>query len=542
MATKEYTTERLDHLGLVAGMCHEIGLIETVDAFVGPSERKVSVGAAVQALLLNALGFVGRPLYLTPEFFDQKPVELLIQPGLEAADLNDDSLGRALDRLYERGVREVFATVAARAIRSQGLHCRFYHLDGTSFALHGNYDGETDDPGAIEITRGYSRDHRPDLKQVVLQLITTYRSALPVWLAALSGNSQDRQSFPGAIQAYLAQWDDEEEPYFVADSALYSRDNVQELEVVKWITRVPRTLKAVRALEATLRPADMRPVDDGDYRVREVCSRYGGVRQRWIVVYSPATYARASQTLDQQVATEHASATRALERLHGHEFATLEAAEQAVAELNAQWAYHQGQIQTQPVPHYGHAGRPRQDATPERVGYRVTTSRVTVDADAVAAKRQTLGKFVLATNELDAQQLSAEALLHAYKGQAGGVERGFRFLKDPLFFVDSLFLEKPTRIMAALMVMGLSLLIYALTERKLRQALQAQAVTIPDQVGKPTQRPTLRRVFQMFEGIDILLIHKPDGVERRVLNLSEVHRVIIRLLGPDVQRCYLIDI
>jgi hypothetical protein len=78
MATKEYTTERLDHLGLVAGMCHEIELIDTVDAFVGPTERKVSVGAALQALVLNALGFVGRPLYLTPEFFAQKPVELLI--------------------------------------------------------------------------------------------------------------------------------------------------------------------------------------------------------------------------------------------------------------------------------------------------------------------------------------------------------------------------------------------------------------------------------------------------------------------------------
>jgi transposase len=260
------------------------------------------------------------------------------------------------------------------------------------------------------------------------------------------------------------------------------------------------------------------------------------------VVYSPATYAQACHTLEQQVQAEQAAATRALERLHGHEFATPEAVAQAVAELNAQWGYHQGQVQTQPVPHYGHPGRPRKGETPERVGCRVTASSVTLDEAALAAKRQTLGKFVLATNELNPEKLSVEELLHAYKGQAGGVERGFRFLKDPWFFADSLFLKKPERIMAMMMVMGLSLLIYALTERKLRQALQAQAVTIPDQVGKPTQRPTLRRVFQMFEGIDVLLIHQPDAVERRVLNLSEVHQVILRLLGPDIQRCYLIDI
>ena len=86
------------------------------------------------------------------------------------------------------------------------------------------------------------------------------------------------------------------------------------------------------------------------------------------------------------------------------------------------------------------------------------------------------------------------------------MERGFRFLKDPLFFADSLFLKKPVRIMALLMVMGLSLLVYALAERKLRTQLVTHDEHIPDQKGQPTQRPTMRRIFQMFEGIDVLLI------------------------------------
>jgi transposase len=101
MAEESYSTQALDHLGIVAGTCRQIGLIEQIDKYVGTTERKVSVGEAVQAMVINALGFVGRALYLTPEFFNNKPVEILIREGLTAEDFNDDSLGRALDMLYQ---------------------------------------------------------------------------------------------------------------------------------------------------------------------------------------------------------------------------------------------------------------------------------------------------------------------------------------------------------------------------------------------------------------------------------------------------------
>ena len=116
MAEENYSTQRLDHLGIVAGICQQIGLVEQIDTYVGVTERKVSVGEAVQAMVLNALGFVGRALYLTPEFFDNKPVGLLIRESLTAEDLNDDSLGRALDILYKAGITQVFFCVAFHAL------------------------------------------------------------------------------------------------------------------------------------------------------------------------------------------------------------------------------------------------------------------------------------------------------------------------------------------------------------------------------------------------------------------------------------------
>jgi transposase len=198
-----YRTERLDHHGIVAGICQEIELVERVDTLVGEDDRKVSVGQAVLEMVLNGLGFVSRPLYLAPEFLAGKPVDILIGEGLSAEDFNDDSLGRALDRLYEVGVTEVFTYVAAHAVAVMGINTDVVHLDSTSFSLEGEYElVEPDDP-AIRVTYGYSRDHRPDLKQVVLSLICSHQSGIPVWLAALDGNAADSSQFPKTVQAYV---------------------------------------------------------------------------------------------------------------------------------------------------------------------------------------------------------------------------------------------------------------------------------------------------------------------------------------------------
>ena len=98
----------LQHLGIVAGMCREIGIAEQIDERIDKPKRKVSVGKAVEAMILNALGFSGRALYLTPEFYKHRPVDVLLNTEIEAKDLNDDYLGTALDALYDYGVTELF--------------------------------------------------------------------------------------------------------------------------------------------------------------------------------------------------------------------------------------------------------------------------------------------------------------------------------------------------------------------------------------------------------------------------------------------------
>jgi len=171
----EVVVEHLNHLGIVAEVCREIGVAEWLDAQDPPSRQRVSVGTATVAMVLNGLGLSNRQLYLVSQFFADKPVEHLLGPGITAADLNDDCLGRTLDWLYAHDVTALFAGVALRARRAFGGSLRRVHADTTSSAVSGAYmpvEGDLD-AQTIAVTYGYSRDHRDDLKQWMLALVTS---------------------------------------------------------------------------------------------------------------------------------------------------------------------------------------------------------------------------------------------------------------------------------------------------------------------------------------------------------------------------------
>jgi transposase len=185
----------LGHLGLVARVLDRIRLVETVDRLVGPRPgEKVSTGMALKAALLNALGFVASPLYLFGHFFQGKPTEHLLGPGVTPDLLNDDRMGRMLDTLYAAGVTEMFLEVAREARQAFPFPVRTLHADATSFHVHGQYEGLGEEMGAIRVTYGYSRDHRPDLKQWVMNLVCADTGGIPLLFAPGDGNQSDREN------------------------------------------------------------------------------------------------------------------------------------------------------------------------------------------------------------------------------------------------------------------------------------------------------------------------------------------------------------
>lgn len=541
MDSQDLQSQRLDHLGIVAGICNEIGIIEAIDAQIQDTGRKVSVGQAIQAMILNGLGFVSRPLYLSPEFFHNKPVDLLIGDGIEASDLNDDCLGRALDQLFQQGVTEVFASVSARALQVFGIETRYAHLDSTSFGLHGQYEddegADESEPTAIHITHGYSRDHRPDLKQAMVSLICANQASLPTWFRALDGNSSDTISFSETIQAYMKQFTAEDElPVLVADAALYNQNTLQNLpQNVRIVTRVPATLKIVKDLYAQTDNEDLFVADDHT-RYMEFGSYYAGIKQRWLLVLHNPSRIKQDENLQKCVAQERQRIEQKLQALQNKDFGCEDAIHKAITALTKKWRFHRVETTYYTEKRYLQPGRPT-DETPCELVWRFDAHLLQDDAQLELLQR-THGKYVIATNALDEDNLGLLEMLAIYKQQSSSVERGFRYLKDPMFFADSLFLKKPARIMALLMVMGLSLLVYALAEHQVRTQLLERDDTIPDQTGKPTQTPTIRHVFQMIEGIDILNIEHAGLRRRLLLNMTGVRWQIVHLFSIHVQKFY----
>ena len=300
-----YHSQMLDHLGLVAGMCDELGITEVIDQATkqDPAMRIVTAGQAVKAMVLNGLGFVNQQLYLVPHFFHNKPISRLIAPGIQARHLHDDTLGRALDTLYTYGVTELYSLIAATAAKRLGLAPTFLPLDSTSFHVDGRYSRDEASPEQVmHVTRGYSRDHRPDLNHVMLDLMVEHQAGIPLLMKPLSGNSSDTTDFGQVIHDHLAQMHITYGTTFVvADSALYSADNLHTLAETgtKWITRVPATLTEVQEVLVHANPDTMAPLQEG-YRYATVASRSGGVDQRWLLLYSAPRQPQAQRTVDKR--------------------------------------------------------------------------------------------------------------------------------------------------------------------------------------------------------------------------------------------------
>jgi transposase len=543
MTPEEIAIARLDHLGIVAGLCREIGLAEYLDARDEHIHERVSVGAATVAMLLNGLGFANRRMYLVSQFFKTKPVEHLLGPGIMAEDLNDECLGRTLDWLYAQDPTTLFAGIAAQARQRLGLSARELHVDTTSFAVSGEYASAEDSDGdaqAIAITYGYSRDHRQDLKQWMLALATSGEGAIPVFLRPLNGNASDQRELAQTIEALVTHLREagEEPGLYVADGGIYSAANMQRFAQagVRWISRVPETSREAKTLVRE-QPTEWEATADGKTRwfTRQLAAPQG--QERWIVVVTDAGLARTRASVRRRAQQDQEHWERQLWHFGNQEFA---------CQADAQ-AAQERQLKSLPIwlrvastvtsrPHYVGKGRPPQDTPPTRQTWQVQ-AKVTLDEAQLEREAHRRARFIVATNVLDPTDLPDEQAIGVYKAQSG-VERGFAFLKDPLFLASSVFLKKPERIMALALIMVLCLLVYRVAEWRLRTQLAATDQTIPNQLKQPSNRPTMRWMFECFEGISLLTIPGPAGPQTLVHGLEPLHALVIELLGPAVTKMY----
>ena len=129
----EVKIKNLDHLGIVAGLIDEIGIVEIINSKLGIDPReKISAGTVVKAILINGLGFVSRPLYLFSQFFEDKGIEELLGEEIKTDYINDDKIGRVMDELYKHGLNDICIEVVLSVIKKFKIETKYSHLEATS--------------------------------------------------------------------------------------------------------------------------------------------------------------------------------------------------------------------------------------------------------------------------------------------------------------------------------------------------------------------------------------------------------------------------
>jgi transposase len=539
----EIEVSPVHHLPVIKAYADQLDLVSLINHYV-PTEMDVDAGTVVLGLVLDTLN--GRsPLYRLEECFAHQDTELLLGKALSPQAFTDDTVGRVLDRLYDFGTMRLFTACAVRAVMRFGLERRYVHFDTTSRNVWGDYQfAETQDL-PFQVTYGYSKDKRPDLKQFVLSTLCVDR-AVPIWGKLEDGNASDKTlntTLLSEIAQLLARYGVQPGAYiYIADATLVTEDNLAALGDTLFITRLPATYSECgRVIAAAVAhnhweevgvltqtpPTKHRP--GAFYKVAEARVILYGKAYRVVVVHSSSQDERRQQHLRRELQASAATLEATVRELAQQEYACQADAEAGAAKLRAlQSTYHQVEVVVEERPTYG-PGRPSQRRPRVVKALRYGLKATLLErAEIITRKMQEMGCFVLLTNvpTEGAMAHRAREVLRAYKEQHG-IEQNFGFLKDPLI-VNSLFLKKPERIEALGLVCLLALLIWRLMERSLRLHVETTGTTLPGWDQKETTRPTAFMMMTKFATAIVLKV----GVQRQLAQpLSTVQQQYLLALG-----------
>jgi len=530
-------------LPIISAYARTLGVVEEVDRLCGP-KRGVSDGQVVLALILDALS--GRsPLFRLPQAFAKLDTELLLGEAISPEKLNDDAVGRALDRIFEVGTGKVLSAVALGAVKLFDLDTTHVHHDTTSHSVYGDYDlyqEECHDQPFV-ITFGFSKDHRPDLKQLVHSLLCV-DAGIPIFSRCEDGNLSDKVVNRNLIPTMVERMRElgQDNFLYVADSALITPDNLALMDDFKsgfrFVSRLPASYKECgRAVAKAVRQDvwhDLGTLSEepptgkrkpAHYHGFETVVDLYGVWYRALVVHSDAYDERRVKNLERTLEQDKAEVERIASEQEKIEYACLPDAQAAVLRL-PRGRFHElvGQVEEKPI--YV-TGRPKADGTRriQRTTYRLKIS-LKLREQAIARAQKEAGCFVLITNEPEeaAGGLSSKELLTAYQDQHC-VEQNFGFLKDPVI-VNALFLKSPRRIEALGLILVLALMIWRLMERTMRVSLKESDSKVIGWNNRQTSRPTSFMMTTKFVSVIVIrtderrfLAEPLDPVQERYLNI-----------------------
>jgi transposase len=518
-----------------------------------PRERRCRVATTTGLLVLVRNLLISRePLYGVGEWAARHAPGLLGLTPEQLPALNDDRVGRCLDRLFDADIPSLTLAIVTHAVQEFGVALDELHNDSTTITLHGDYedaDRERTLRGRLRlaVTYGHNKDHRPDLKQLLYILTVTRDGAVPVQFRVESGNATDDRSHR-ATWELLCRLTGRRDFLYVADCKLATAENMAHLHRHggRFLSVLPRTRgedtafrTRVRGGEARWRAIHEKLDEDGDvvdrYSVHEPeQTSVEGYRLIWYHSVRKAEldalsrHRRIERTSGRLVELRQKLVSP---RTRYRERAKVAEAVEAILRDGGVEGWIEVAIEETTTPRYRQERRGRPGPETRYVMREDTRFELTwrIAHDRLAEEALCDGTFPLITN---VGELSERELLLAYKQQPR-IETRFAQLKTD-FVVAPVYLKETSRIQALLCVYFFALLVESLLERELRRAMDGAGIEslplYPE--GRACRRPTARRVIELFEEVqrhELTEGGRPAAVF--TTELTRLQRKVLRLLG-----------
>jgi transposase len=505
--------------------------------------------AQTLSVLVQSIILAPAPLYRIAQWAAPISAEALGLSPKEKKSLNDDRVARSLDALVTTRARNLFFRIALRIIKEFELDTRRIHHDTTSITFHGQYASSVQQP---RITRGFNKDHRPDLKQLVFGLNVTADGAVPVSHDVFSGNKTDDTvhcSNVNQLRTLLGY----DEFIYVADSKLCTRPNLKHIASYGglFVTLLPRTRAEDKRFREQLRQG-------ARVRWRQLLLVPNKRRQKGPPDIYATTADGPKETSEGYRIVWCRSSQKAEFDVQARDIA-LKRAEAELSDLNTRLnrgrlrqrqniagkvktilrkfkcekflkviIRYKVQVRTKRL----RPGRPRNGAPVRRIRSRIYHLEVQRDKQALRAESRADGVFPLVTNMTPKQAPKQEVLL-IYKYQPY-VEKRHSLLKSELE-IAPVYLKKPQRVVGLLHAFFLTMILDSLIERTIRQAMDRQGIEslpiLPE--GRLTKTPTTARLLEIFSGVAWYEFERGGETVTFPVELTPLQKNLLSLLDID---------
>jgi transposase len=544
------TSCQLGALPILGNLLHRMRLDEFLRSYLPRADRRCRIAPALGITLLLKNILVSRePLYGVGEWAARYSLDALGLADTQLPSLNDDRVGRCLDRLFQSDISSLVLALVTHVVREFEVDLDELHNDSTTITFHGAYaDAAEEEKRGLRtrmaITWGYNKDHRPDLKQLLYILTVARDGAVPVYFQVASGNVVDDQTHR-ATWDLLCRLTNRRDFLYVADCKLATAENMAHIHQRqgRFLTVLPRTRAEDRTFRNALAAGQVRwqPIhikwdDDGtvvdEFSVAVPATISAeGYRLVWYHSTQKAECdARARHLQVERALGELAQLRQKLAspRTRYRQQAKVEEAVQTILQERGVGSWIVIEIRERTEEKYRQARRGRPSA--ETPYLKETTTRFeliySLDSERLAAETAGDGVFPLITNDSSLTELE---MLLAYKCQPA-LEKRFSHLKTD-FEVAPVYLKETSRIQALLCVYFLALLTESLLEREVRRAMRRKAIEslplYPE--GRKCRRPTARRLIDLFE--DVQRHSLRAGRRPPVEFTTELSRLQDRVLG-----------